>query len=287
MGVYPLLRTTFVCWVPDPPAIVRGRLEDAVALSRLTGTVDVNDFALQYPIPGVRNSWRPRLYGQLAAVAGGTRIDVTLSTSPFVAVFTFVHGLFLFGLSWVMGIAAFSWEVGKATAALVETVGATAVGEEQVAAALPVSDPTQPGAETEAPYALRAIVGPEGVGFRVPGRPWLGTFGPRRETPVEVLDRGVTIDASSPPLFLAWERIERCDLAEDASGRAVVLGGAGRTELARIPCDGLSPDAAMWFASYLDAHARRRALPDEDRRRQDAERARLAALVRDAGGHRE
>lgn len=275
MGFYPLLRTTWVCWTPLPLEDALRRLEGAVGDGRMTGTIEVETFALQHRVPGVRNSWRPRLHGTLIPSNGGTRVEVKLSVHPFVAVFTFLHGLFLLGLSWLLGIGAFSWEVGKATAALTEVLEATAVGEEAVAAALPVADPTEPGAEARAPYRLRAESSPDGARFRVPGpRLWSRTID------LEASATGVTLDVSGPPLFLPWDQLSGCDLAVGDGGAALVFLGEGRSERHREPT-GLSEADALWLATWLDAQARRRALPERDARARDAERARLAALVRD------
>ena len=274
MELYPLLRTSFVCWTQAPLSEVCERLQGGVDRGVFRGSVGQGQFSLTHT-SSTRNSWRPHARGSLSAHAGGTLAEVTLAVHPFVAAFTLLHGMLLFGISWLMGIAAFSWEVGTARDLIVDTIGATAVGE-QALDALPTSDPAEPGSESRAPYRLGARASGEGVLFRVPGRSRFGLEPPR--TAVEIDARGLSVAGKQHD----WEAFRRCNIDSEGSSRVLILLDASGAELDRLPCEGLSERDALWLACYLEAQAKRFTLPPEERLRQDNERAKLAGLVQAA-----
>lgn len=72
-----------------------------------------------------RNSWRPSAEGKLVAAGGITLAQVTMQVQPWVRVFTMVHAVFFLGLTWVMGVLAFSFEADKLRRTLDEAMDGT------------------------------------------------------------------------------------------------------------------------------------------------------------------
>jgi hypothetical protein len=67
---------------------------------------------------------------------GGTRLRITASPHPFVVAFTFLHAIPFLGLSWVMGVAGFSWEFPTGLAGLAAVADAAQVGPDAPALAV-------------------------------------------------------------------------------------------------------------------------------------------------------
>lgn len=168
MPFYPLMRGTLHCWTPGSLPEVRQRLEKAFRSSDFTGRVHEDDrFELVHHVPNVRNSWRPQVTGTLTPAGDGVRIELTGTVNWFVFLFTAGHGVFLLGITWLVGAGAFSWEMGKVREAVHRALGEGTLWGEDMAKAQSLSDPTAAGAELGAPWSLRARVEVDEVRFEL------------------------------------------------------------------------------------------------------------------------
>ncbi len=264
MGFYPLMRTSWVGWTPLSPRAAGEALQNAVLGGSLRGDVDAERFELRYDVPNVRNSWRPVMTGTLRPQGSGSLVEVALTVHPFVFVFTLIHGLLLFGISWLIGAAAFSFEVGKATRALSAALGVTLEGDEALAAGLEIADPAEPGAEASAPHSLHAGADGDSVTFRV-GR-----------ATVEV-DRAwlVVTPPGDEPVRLAWDDVGAVDVHDlDHTPHLVVEGPRAVV----LPAADVPREHLEWLADYVESRAARWRGSPEDRVRAAQQRRALSRL---------
>lgn len=256
------MRTTEQCLVAVDPEAVAERLADAIAEGAVEGSVRPGGFTLTAPLHSGRNSWRAVMTGTLVAVEGGTLVEVSMMPHPFVVLFTLVHAIPFLGLSWLLGVAAFSSDVGRSLGVLGQALGAYAVGREEVERVQPLSDPTRPGAEVGAPLTLSPRVEQDGAVFVVDR--WtlrVGAAGAR------------TVGPDGVERELPWEEL----VGADATGGALVLRLPHGAEVA-LPLRSVPEAHGLWLAAYVDAVAHRFRASADQVARQDAARRQLGAL---------
>lgn len=264
-----MIGQTHYLWSPDPPEVVSLRLSDHY---RTAGMVeDDHSFSLTFEVAGRRNSWRPSLKGRMRRAAGGTLVEVRYPMHPFVMLFTAVHGMFLLGISWLMGLAAYSWDLRAARELMKEATGATLENEEAEAKAAghEVADPTSPGADANAPLSFDARSDMDEARFTVRGRD-----GSR--TTVVVSSAGLALHRDGQTLSVDWNDLERVDLKENE--HSVDLWLQTRSGDRFAPIGGHGEADRLWLATYLESRNRVWSQGEDERAKNDAERKRLAAV---------
>lgn len=258
---HPLMRTTEQCLVEAAPDTVRERMREAVAEGRLRGSVRDTGFSVTVPLTGGRNSWQAVLSGKLVEAPNGTLVELSLMPHLFVVIFTLFHAIPFLGLSWLMGVAAFSGDVNRSLQGFGEAIRASAIGRDAVIAMQPLSDPTRPGAEAGAPLTLSPRLQDEGVTFASGG--WTLWVGPSR---VRATDPdGIDLD-------LEWEELE----GADTRGDELVL--RTKNGVVILPLRNVPEHHQLWLATYVDAVAHRFRASTEDAARQDEARRQLGRL---------
>ena len=253
MAFHPTMRATFRCWAPGSPEEVEARLEHAVRRGDFDGDIRPGRFELQRPVPSTRNSWRPRLKGTLTEAGEGVVIDVSIGVHPMVFAFTAIHGVFFLGLTWLIGAAAFSWEVPGATEALAAAVDAQATGDD-VDSMQVLSDPEDPGAATGAPWSFKARARVDEVQFTVFGASAYGGLVKARRLRLTLGPHGITVDPNGvPPIDVPWGQLQACAVEGDAltlerSGAPSIEIGAGAHDARDL----------VWMAAFITARARDR-----------------------------
>ena len=261
VAFHPTMRATFRCWAPGSAEEVEARLERAVRRGDFDGDIRPGRFELQRPVPSTRNSWRPRLKGKLTEAGEGVVIDVSIGVHPLVFAFTAFHGLFFLGLTWLIGAAAFSWEVPGATEALAEAVDARAIGDD-VDSMQVQSDPEDPGAATGAPWSFQARARVDEVRFTVFGASAFGGLVPARHLKLMLGPHGVTVDPRGvPAIEVPWGELQACVV----EGDALTLERSGAPSI-EIAAGGHDARDLVWLAAFITARARdRRATATETR----------------------
>lgn len=252
-------------WTPLSPDEVRDALSEHPHL--LLRLADDRTFSGTFLRPGVKNSWRPTVAGSLRPAAGGTWVQVRLKMHVLVVLFTVLHGIPFLGLTWLIGLGAYAWDLGYIRPLLQETTQSTHVGLDarRKVSEHEVSDPTQPGADANAPLALQARASERSVRFAVRGR--------RGTNVIEVGPRGLMLPNGA---VLDWNDLETVDVVEEelavlTSDRAMRVDLAGNT-----------PADRLWLATYLDSRNRRWSETEAQRRLTKADRERLSGMRREA-----
>lgn len=121
MTMYWKMSTAWTRDVQRARDLIVADLRKRVESRELDGDVTMDGFSLS-PGPGIRfmrrNSWRPIAVGKFVSVGTFTRVEVTVDVNPVVRIFTVVHACLFLGLSWIMGVWAFSLELDRLRAAL-------------------------------------------------------------------------------------------------------------------------------------------------------------------------
>ena len=245
MTFYPLMKTWLHLWVPHPPRAVQQRLEAALHDKELSGTLSGKTFSVSKTVRNRRNSWRPVASGVLTPWAGGTRIEVSLTTSLMVRAFTIVHACFFLGLTWLMGVAAFSSEVKGTREALTEILGA---------ARCPLADPVTATSMEQYPWSLHPEIALDQVRLTLYQRRWH-----RQPAPLilQLGPAGITLDPAAPDARqVPWHHLTRARV----EGMTLQLGPV------ELTCTEHPPEHLKWLASHLRAQAGRLAATAEERR---------------------
>ncbi|MEZ4316702.1 MAG: hypothetical protein R3F61_04345 [Myxococcota bacterium] len=258
-------------WVPAPPRVVSMRLSEH---PNLLGMVEDDHFHCTFQKSG-RNSWRPSLKGTLTEANGGTLIEVSYPMSVFVLLFTLVHGMFLFGISWLMGLGAYWMDLKHARAVMLEASGATLENEEAQAHANggEVADPTSAGADSAAPFSFQARSSMDAVTFSLKG-----VHGSR--TALKVSSAGIEARrGDDAELVVDWNDLLRVDLYETTPGDPGIELLLETTDGPKyVPIGGHPADDQLWMATYLGARNERWSDDEAQRAHTEAERQRLAAV---------
>jgi len=267
MDFYPLMRTRFRAYVDRSP-------EDVLVLltedEHCRGTVGERDFSLGWQLSGFRNSWAPKIKGHVLPAGDGSLIEAEMRVHLFIKAFTAFHGIFFLGLSWLLGAAAFSWHANKAKLGLRELLGPTVEDPDEISKLQPTADPTELGAESNAPWSLRTVMRHGEVEFSLDTDGWLG----RRTTILHVDQLGVTVGDTS----MTWDDLERVEVVLEGDGRHLDLVGPTTisVEASLMPGRDL-----MWLKDYLRGQDRRLG-PSDDELDTARERIRQLNSIRSA-----
>jgi hypothetical protein len=247
MDVYPLMKARERFWVNLPPEDVLDNISKHIEEGTLRGNVSPEThFSVGAMFRG-RSSWRPRMSGTLVAINQGTMVDVQLSVTPVVRIFTIIHGLFMFGLSWLIGIAAFSAEVSKSMLVLQAAVGGDASGEA-------LSDPLTAAAEAQPPWSLQPSIDIDQVIFQVYGPNTM--LGLPSQTTLTVSPAGLRLQLQSKkPVELTWHAVTFIKHRQD---KLIIKEHT-------IDCSRHPPEHVRWLMSYLHAQSRRNAATTAER----------------------
>ena len=261
MDFHPLMRTRFRAYVDHAPEDVLGILGED---ERVQGTVEERDFSFRWRIRGFRNSWAPRIKGHVLPAGEGALIEAEMTAGLFIKVFTAFHGIFFLGLSWLLGAGAFSWHANKAKDGLRELLGPTAEDPDEISELQPTADPTALGAESNAPWSLRAVMRPGEVEFSLDTDGWLGA----RTTTLRVDQHGVTVGDTS----MTWDDLRRVDVVNESDARHLDLIGSHTLSIEANHVPGRD---LMWLKDYLRSQDRRLGPSDDEL---DAARERMRQL---------
>ncbi len=259
------MSTTWRRWVDEPPAAVARKLESAEEQDQIRGTVGYPDFAFQWRIKNWRNSWQPNIEGELHPAGDGTLIEATLTPHLLVRLFTFAHAIPFFGLSWLMGVVAFTWHANRAIVGLDELLDVDASDEDAIAARQVLADPTQPGAEVGAPWAFRVTHSEGEVCFHLRHASWLG----QKTTLLSVSASGVRVGERR----LSWDELSEVHLIDEEGPLLLRLRSEG--EPLDLPADLHARSDLFWLKDYLRSQDRRLGASEEDL---DVARERLRQL---------
>ncbi|MCB9693633.1 MAG: hypothetical protein H6736_17610 [Alphaproteobacteria bacterium] len=255
-----IIGATHVFWTPTP---IR-EVEDALTIDPFDVKLDeTGAFQGTFRRGSTRNSWRPQLRGHVHAVAGGTLVEVQLPMHPLVLAFTALHGMFMLGISWLIGFGAYHFDLVHVRGLLRDTLGATLEGDAALVEAQehPVADPASPGADTGAPFSLRVRTDREHARFVLKG--------PDRPRTVAVSAAGVSVARGRP---VDWNDLR----SVHASPGVLVLDTlAGPVE---VPCSGTPEADVRWLVAYLEARNARYSDDPEARARNEAARRQLASV---------
>jgi len=258
---------THYLWSPLSPELVERGLDEA---SQLTGVVgEEGQFKLKYS-PSSRNSWSPRVVGRLYAAAGGTLIEATYPLHPVIVIFSFVHGMMLFGLSWMIAYFAYRSALNAAREEVELATGATLfdLQARQRASEHPVSDPTTPGAATGAPLSFHVATSMDAARFTLEA-----ASGKRSRLAVQ--SAGVEVGGTERGL-VDWNDLLEVELVEEPPENHILL--RTRDQPLRIAVGGHPEADQLWLVCYLSARNARWSEAEADRERSEAERAQLSAM---------
>lgn len=225
-------------WVPTAPEEVMRRLDRHPHLQGDTGPERLD---LTFTRSNSRNSWRPRIRGTMQSAAGGTLVEVTYPLNLFVAVFTFVHGLALLGISWVIGFLAYRWDLLHGRQLFEDALGATHVQAAalEMAALHDVANPRSPGAAADAPLSFDVRTSTTDAVFTLRGAD--------RTLRLTVSQRGIELRGRQ----LSWDQLLDVDAA------AGVLSLATATDPLLVSIEEHPAADQAWLVDYLRARDER------------------------------
>ena len=258
MKLYPRMRTQRRLWVDAPPDVVAARLSDAIWAGEFKGEVRDKTFSIQQQ-KRTRNSWRPMLSGTLSPANGGTLIAVDMAVHRFVLLFTIAHGLFFLGITWLVGMAAFSSELSDALKKLQECLG--------VNASAPLSDPAAEGAEAEAPWSFSPQATLNTTRFTLYGtRSWRDA---QAQTVLQLESAKIVLNPGDDEEHIPWHAAAGAQVQD-----STLLLGAHALDVGDHP-----PAHRAWLASHLQAQAARFSASEQEREEFTENAAQLAAIA--------